>query len=1074
MTQRTERLQALIERLELQWESGSTPNVSEFVTEFGPLSPPELAHVLLVDQAYRCSSATPNTAAFYFEHFPELLNCAESAIDLLYAEFLQREEREPELTADQFIQAFPQFKEEFCRQVSFHRSLLSDSTDTTPHSWPVAQPTQPTSRHVVIPGYEILSELGRGGLGVVYLARDIRLNRYVALKMLLAERFASESFPKRLLLEAEATARLQHPNIVQIYEVDQHAGHPFLALEYISGGTLAAWMERRPQDPRDAAQIIREVARAIQFAHEKGVIHRDLKPSNLLLQPLSSARGNIDQPRSLDATPAIATPSARLRLNEMLIKVADFGLAKLMEVGTAADAVPVTLTGDLIGTIAYMSPEQASAGRASSETPSNPLTVATDVYSLGAILYELLTGRPPFVGVQPLEVLAQVVNDEPIPPSKLIRPIAKDLQTICLKCLEKNPKRRYATAAALADDLDRYLTGQPIVGRRVSRLERVRRWCRRNPMKTAAASLFTGLLIMVASVSMLYLTMLSNQLAQTTQSQMVEKSLKTKALQLVWESSLSQADALRLSHLEGQRFESLKAIDAARALAGSLDFSQSQVDRMRNATIAALALPDVRVDEIQPEKWPTTGILESMDDSLRIGVCLSSSGDAVVQRMNDGLELARIAGCSPTSRLKLSSDGSKLAIVDKQCRIYDVSTQACPLLFETSAGGVWAFSPDGQKVVGTTHKGELQLVELSRPNSIQTMGWFANATQIALSPDSKAIAMRRDDLIEVIECASGTLLFRVPAPPAREYQSFAWHPSSKVLAFRSSKDGIELWDVAGYRICHLPIGGPARFCFDREGGRLLAYRIWMERLELWNIYNREMEFSQSGRKYDWLANDPGNGFKLLENVGDGRLVRVSVTCPSVYQVLPSLHSDFEIDAIEDLAYSPDGKLLAYARYGQLDIFDSRNMTRLLREALPGSYVQFAADGSLLASTEFKVDQKNRLRGLIRWPRTVKRQSKSLTEIVFEPAETICQPMAEIANAPFAVATSHTLAAIPRYDGVQLWSLSMNEQVQSQSTHTDVRRVSISPDGKRVATAGWNGGNVCIWEYRHRPTATYDS
>ncbi len=691
LTQRTERLQALMERLELQWESGSTPNVSELVTEFGPLATPELAHCLLVDQAYRLSSGVSDTATFYFEHFPELLNCAESAIDLLYAEFLQREEREPELTADQFIQAYPQFQEEFRRQVSFHRSVLSGSTQSTPYSWPVAQPAQSPNGRVVIPGYEIFSELGRGGLAVVYLARDLRLNRYVALKMLLADRFASENIPKRLLLEAEATARLQHPNIVQIYEVDQHAGHPFLALEYISGGTLAAWMERRPQDPRDAAQIIREVARAIQFAHEKGVIHRDLKPSNLLLQPLSSASGNMDNGRPLEHAAPGNTPSARLRLNEMLIKVADFGLAKLIEVSAAAGAVPVTLTGDLIGTIAYMSPEQASAGRTSRETPSNPLTVATDIYSLGAILYELLTGRPPFVGVQPLEVLAQVVNDEPIPPSKLVRPIAKDLQTICLKCLEKNPKQRYATAAALADDLERYLTGQPIIGRRISKLERVRRWCRRNPMKTATASLVTGMLIMIASVSILYSMMLGNQLAITTQAQLVEKSLKTNALHLFWESSLSQADALRLSHLEGQRFESLKAVDAARALASSIDLSQSQVDRMRNATIAALALPDVQVDETQPEQWPTIAPLESMDHTLTIGAYLSSSGDAVVQRMNDGLELARIAGCSPTSRLTLSGDGTKLAIADKQYRVYDVSTQACPLLFETSAGRVWAF-----------------------------------------------------------------------------------------------------------------------------------------------------------------------------------------------------------------------------------------------------------------------------------------------------------------------------------------------------------------------------------------------
>ena len=339
----------MLARFERQWESGSTPNVNDLVSEFGPLSPEELTHLLLVDQSYRCSRGTPQAAAVYFEQFPELLKCAEAAIDLLYAEFLQREANEPELTVERFMQPYPQLEEEFRRQVSFHRSVFAPSREGVSFSESIAEPTQSVTNSDAIPGYEVLGELGRGGLGVVYLARDVRLNRQVALKMLLAGRFASENLPKRLWLEAETTARLQHPNIVQIFEVGQHAGHPFLALEYISGGTLADWMERRPQAPRDAARIVCDVARAIQFAHEKGVIHRDLKPSNLLLQPLPRTNSNIETHSSGHAH-ASSTATGRLNVNEMLIKVADFGLAKLLKANSSDNAMPATLSGDLVGT----------------------------------------------------------------------------------------------------------------------------------------------------------------------------------------------------------------------------------------------------------------------------------------------------------------------------------------------------------------------------------------------------------------------------------------------------------------------------------------------------------------------------------------------------------------------------------------------------------------------------------------------------------------------------------------------------------------------------------------------------
>ncbi len=328
------------------------------------------------------------------------------------------------------------------------------------------------------------------------------------------------------------------------------------------------------------------------------------------------------------------------------------------------------------------------------------------------------------------------------------------------------------------------------------------------------------------------LEMLGNRLALITQSQMMEKSLKTKALDLAWESSLSQADALRSSHLEGQRFASLKAIDTARALADSMNFTPSQVDRMRNATIAALALSDVRVVETHSIQWPKTAHLHSMDDSLTIGAYLSDTGVVTVKRLSDGVELARFEGCGPSATLELNNDGTRLAIVNKQCRIYDVTTRECPLLFESGASGPWTFSRDGRSAVGADQLDQLQVVDLSKPSSPRSIVLVATPKSISMSPDAQLIAMWRDEAVEIVQCASGKVLFRVPASIDPRYQSFEWHPSSRMLAIGPYKHGIELWDIEGYRLCSLPIGGPGWFRFDRRGSRLLAYNLWNESLNL--------------------------------------------------------------------------------------------------------------------------------------------------------------------------------------------------------------------------------------------------
>ena len=317
-----------------------------------------------------------------------------------------------------------------------------------------AESSRPT-----VPGYELLSELGRGGMGVVYKAVQTRLHRVVALKMVLAGAHASADQLARFATEAEAVAALQHPNIVQIYEIGEQNGLPFFSLEFVDGKPLDKYLAGKPQPPRVAAKMMEPISRAMFFAHEHGIVHRDLKPANVLLT------------------------------REGAPKVTDFGLAKKLESDSSQ-----TKSGTLMGTPSYMAPEQAR-GEVHLAGP------AADIHSLGAMLYEMLVGRPPYLGATPLETMMQVIHSEPVPPRKLMPKLSRDIETICLKCLQKEPARRYASAGELADDLARFQNGEPILARPISKPERAWRWCRRNP-RIAALSAAVFLLLATASVAM--------------------------------------------------------------------------------------------------------------------------------------------------------------------------------------------------------------------------------------------------------------------------------------------------------------------------------------------------------------------------------------------------------------------------------------------------------------------------------------------------------------------------------------------------------------------------------------------
>jgi WD40 repeat protein len=345
--------------------------------------------------------------------------------------------------------------------------------------------------------YELLEEIGRGGMGVVYRARQRTLNREVALKMVLAGRLASAGEVERFRQEAQAAAHLDHPNIVPIYEVGEMDGLPYFNMKLIDGGSLTQWLPCFQEDPRSAARLVATAARAVHHAHQRGILHRDLKPSNILL--------SVGQAFQSDAA-----ASVRLESLTYTPYVTDFGLAKRVDGDSA-----LSHSGAITGTPAYMAPEQAAGAKR--------LTTAVDVYGLGAILYEVLTGRPPFQGETVLDTLNQIRERDPVRPRSVRRGIPRDLETICLKCLDKEPARRYRSADALADDLERYLSGEPIQGRRTGAAERVVKWARRRP---AVAGLALAVVALVGVVITLLASRLHRAEAGLTEAGEREKELK--------------------------------------------------------------------------------------------------------------------------------------------------------------------------------------------------------------------------------------------------------------------------------------------------------------------------------------------------------------------------------------------------------------------------------------------------------------------------------------------------------------------------------------------------------------------
>jgi serine/threonine protein kinase/WD40 repeat protein len=637
-----------------------------------------------------------------------------------------------------------------------------------------------------VPGYEILKELGRGGMGVVYQARQTKLNRIVALKMILSGGHAGLAELARFRTEAEAIARLQHPGIVAIHEIGEHQGKPYFSLEYCAGGSLDRKLAGTPLDPTEAARLVQTLAEAMQAAHAANVIHRDLKPANVLLVSDELVSGEWS-PSPGVATPGLTTHYSPLTTHQP--KITDFGLAKKL------DEAGQTITGAVIGTPSYMAPEQAEGKKS--------IGPAADIYSLGAILYECLTGRPPFKAATTLDTLGQVVSAEPVSLRQLNANVPVDLETICHKCLAKEPARRYPSARVLADDLGRFLAGQPVLARPVSRIGRGVRWCRRNPA-VAALSIVVGLLLLAAAVVGPVIAVRQSSLRREADEQRTLAEVRADELDTERQRAESNAD-----EAAAQARAARRALYAARQQIALNAWHENRTDRM--AEVLQQQKPAPGESDLRGFEW---WYLDRLSRSP--GARWQSSGQMV-------------------NGVAISGDHRTAITVgfDARATAWDVATGKRK--WDTADGFRWsinaaAIAPDGKTVALAGHLGQLQLWSIDGKPGMKLPGHRAQVFGVAFSPDGRTLASASADVtVRLWDVATGQKKGvlgnepdagpRRPGPQVRPVANpaesvghtnmvwqVAWSPDGKRLASCSSDGSVKVWSIPERKLLHTLVG----------------------------------------------------------------------------------------------------------------------------------------------------------------------------------------------------------------------------------------------------------------------------